>query len=68
MLRTNWYNYLRKIFRDYGVRGNWLLGAKGAKITIEQQKKVPKGSKIRKSAISQQISPSEVQKLPNVEN
>ena len=35
--------YVLLKIRDYGVCEKWLLGAKGVKITIEQQKKVPKG-------------------------
>ena len=35
MLRTNWYNYLRKSFKEYRVYKNWLFGAKGAKIPVE---------------------------------
>ena len=38
MLRTNWYNCFRKDFMGYRVRKNWLLGAKGAKLAVEQQK------------------------------
>ena len=53
MLRTNWYNYFRNTFRGYNrVRQNYLLGAKGAKISVDHQKGLPRGSKIRKSAIS----------------
>ena len=72
MFRTNWYNYFRIKFRDYGVSENQLLGAKGKKIAIKQQKGSLRGSlrvsKIRKSAISEQIRLSEVQKLANVQN
>jgi hypothetical protein len=38
MLRTKWYNYFRKNYRDYRVPKNWLLGAKGAKIATEKQR------------------------------
>ena len=38
MLRTNWYNCFRKDFMGYRVCKNQLLGTKGAKIAVEQQK------------------------------
>ena len=50
MLRTNWYNYIRNTFRGYRVSQNCLLGAKGAKISVEQQKGLPSGPKIRQAS------------------
>ena len=44
--RTNWYNYIRKSFTDYGVSQNCLLGAKGAKISVDQQKGPQGGPKL----------------------
>ena len=51
LLRTNWYNCFRKSFMGYRVCKNWLLGTKGVKIAIGPQKRVPRGPKIRKSAL-----------------
>ena len=45
MLRTNWYNYIRKSFTDYGVCQNCLLGAKGAKISVGSKKGSQRGPK-----------------------
>ena len=66
MLSTSYYNHFRKTFRVYGICKNWLLSAKGAKIT-SQAPKGHWGSKISKSAIFQKICLSDVQKLSNVE-
>ena len=46
MLRTNWYNCFRKGFIGKRVRKNWLLGAKGAKLAVEQQKGPSGGPKL----------------------
>ena len=48
-------NCLKKSFMGYRVCKNWLLGTEGAKIAIEPQKRVSRGSKIRKSTIFQQL-------------
>ena len=69
MLRTNWYNYLRKSFKGYRVYKNWLFGAKGAKIyTSRVAKRALKGPKIRKSDIPQQLLLYKARKLANVGN
>ena len=38
MLRPNWYNCFKKSFIGHRFCKNWLLGTKGDKIAVKQQK------------------------------
>ena len=57
MLRTNWYNCFRKGYMGYTVELVIIgyITPKKAKIAVELAKRAPRGSKIRKAAIFQEI-------------